>query len=118
MMAWFYLLVGAIFEIGWAIGLKLSEGFTDPLFSTLTVIGILISFSFFTKALTMFDIGTGYAIFTGIGAAGTAILGMTLLGDGGGPGKVFFIVLLIVGIIGLKMSDSSPTTEEVQHQEG
>lgn len=114
-MAWIYLFFGAFFEIGWAVGLKLSEGFTDPLISTITVICIIISFTFFTKALRVIDIGTGYAIFTGIGAAGTALIGMIFLGDGGGAGKVFFIVLLITGIIGLKMSETS--SEQVQ-QEG
>ncbi|SFK22327.1 quaternary ammonium compound-resistance protein SugE [Halobacillus dabanensis] len=114
-MAWIYLFFGALFEIGWAIGLKLSEGFTDPLFSTLTIIFIFISFLFFTKALRDIDIGTGYAIFTGIGAAGTTLIGMIFLGDGGGAGKVFFIGLLIAGIIGLKMSET--TSEKVQ-QEG
>nr|AFF57878.1 PsmrA [uncultured bacterium] len=70
---------------------------------------------FFTKALRVIDVSTGYAIFTGIGAVGTAIIGMTFLGDGGGVGKVFFIVLLIIGILGLKMSET--TTEEIG-QEG
>lgn len=114
-MAWIYLFLGALFEIGWAVGLKLSEGFTDPFISTLTIICIIISFAFFTKALRVIDIGTGYAIFTGIGAAGTTLIGMIFLGDGGGAGKVFFIGILITGIIGLKMSET--TSEHVQ-QEG
>lgn len=106
-MAWFYLLLGSLFEIGWAVGLKLSEGFTRPLISILTILFILISFAFFTKALKEIDIGTGYAIFTGIGATGTAVIGMTLLGDHASAGKVFFIGLLLVGMIGLKLTDSS-----------
>jgi quaternary ammonium compound-resistance protein SugE len=111
-MAWIYIVLGALFEIGWAIGLKLSEGFTDPLYSTITVISIVISFLFFTKALSMIDIGTGYAVFTGIGAVGTALIGMMFLGDSGGAGKLFFIALLIIGIIGLKISNGS--SEETQ----
>ncbi|KHE66947.1 multidrug efflux SMR transporter [Halobacillus sp. BBL2006] len=111
-MAWIYILLGAVFEIGWAIGLKLSEGFTDPFFSALTVVSIGISFYFFTKALSMIDIGTGYAVFTGIGATGTALIGMMFLGDSGGAGKLFFIGLLIIGIIGLKFSNGS--SEETQ----
>ncbi|MBN9655699.1 multidrug efflux SMR transporter [Halobacillus sp. GSS1] len=114
-MAWIYLFFGAFFEIGWAVGLKLSKGFTDPLISTITVICIVISFTFFTKALKVIDIGTGYAIFTGIGAAGTALIGMIFLGDGGGAGKVFFIMLLITGIIGLKMSETN-NTEQIQEE--
>ncbi|MCP3029032.1 multidrug efflux SMR transporter [Halobacillus sp. A5] len=109
-MAWVYLLIGAVFEIGWAVGLKLSEGFSKPFISVATVIFIFISFYFFTKALRLIDMGTGYAIFTGIGAAGTAVIGMTFLGDGTGTGKVFFIVLLIFGVIGLKLSDTSNET--------
>ncbi|MFC7063895.1 DMT family transporter [Halobacillus seohaensis] len=115
-MAWVYLLIGAIFEVGWAVGLKLSEGFSRPLISAVTVVFILISFYLFTKALRLIDIGTGYAIFTGLGAAGTAVIGMTFLGDGTGTGKVFFIVLLIFGVIGLKMSNTpdkaAPTVQE------
>lgn len=111
-MAWIYLFLGALFEIGWAVGLKLSEGFSLPWISAVTVVFIVVSFIFFTKALKTIEIGTAYAIFTGTGAAGTAIIGMTLLGDSGGLGKIFFIALLISGIIGLKMTDSS--NEEAQ----
>ncbi|WP_143525702.1 DMT family transporter [Salimicrobium flavidum] len=98
------MITGAMFEILWAIGLKYSDGFTDPFFSTLTIIGIIISFGFFTKALTVVDISTGYAIFTGIGAAGTAVAGMILLGDSFDIKKIFFVLLLITGVIGLKLS--------------
>ncbi|MCA0971876.1 multidrug efflux SMR transporter [Halobacillus litoralis] len=105
-MAWIYLLIGAVFEIGWAVGLKLSDGFTKPVISIVTVVLIFVSFYFFTKAVKEIDIGTGYAVFTGIGAAGTAIIGMTFLGDDTNTGKVFFIALLIIGIIGLKLTSS------------
>ncbi|WP_347861338.1 multidrug efflux SMR transporter [Salimicrobium sp. PL1-032A] len=101
-MGW--MITGALFEIVWAIGLKMSEGFTDPFFSVVTVISIFISFAFFTKALTVVDISTGYAIFTGIGAAGTAIAGMVLLGDAFDLKKIFFIALLLTGVLGLKLS--------------
>lgn len=109
-MAW--MIIGATFEILWAIGLKLSEGFTDPFFSVLTVVCIFISFAFFTKALTVVDISTGYAIFTGIGAAGTAVAGMILLGDAFDVKKLFFILLLITGVIGLKLSTEDDYTKE------
>lgn len=114
-MPWVYLFVGALFEIAWAVGLKLSEGFTVPLYSTITVICIVISFALFTIALKSLDVGTSYAIFTGVGAVGTALIGMLFLGDSGGIGKIFFIVLLITGIIGLKMTDSASSS---QVQEG
>ncbi|MBH0231176.1 DMT family transporter [Halobacillus yeomjeoni] len=113
-MAWIYLLMGAVFEIGWAVGLKLSEGFTHPLYSLMTIVCIVISFTFFTKALRKIEIGTGYAIFTGIGAAGTALIGMTFLGDSGSAGKVFFIALLIIGVIGLKFSDYTPQETQTE----
>lgn len=106
-MAWIYLLLGSLFEIGWAVGLKLSDGFTRPWISTITIIFIVVSFLFFTTALREIEVGTGYAVFTGIGAAGTAIIGMTFLGDSANVGKVFFIGLLILGIIGLKLTDGS-----------
>ncbi|TGB03966.1 DMT family transporter [Halobacillus salinus] len=109
-MAWIYLLIGALFEVGWAVGLKMSDGFTRPIISIVTVVLIIISFFFFTKALKEIDVGTGYAIFTGIGAAGTAVIGMTFLGDSASAGKVFFIGLLLVGIIGLKLTNSPEET--------
>ncbi|UOR13379.1 DMT family transporter [Halobacillus amylolyticus] len=115
-MAWIYLFIGALFEIGWAVGLKMSEGFTRPIISGFTLLSIFISFFLFTKALKMIDIGTGYAIFTGIGAAGTAVIGMAFLGDIKSAGKVFFIAVLIFGIIGLKMSDTPKV--EVLTEEG
>ncbi|WP_163529232.1 DMT family transporter [Halobacillus ihumii] len=115
-MAWIYLFIGALFEIGWAVGLKMSEGFTKPFITIFTLISIFISFFLFTKAIKMIDIGTGYAIFTGIGAAGTAVIGMAFLGDIASAGKVFFIAVLIFGIIGLKMSESSKV--EVITEEG
>ncbi|UOQ43799.1 multidrug efflux SMR transporter [Halobacillus salinarum] len=113
-MAWVYLLLGAGFEIGWAIGLKLSEGFSQPIPSILTVICLFISFYFFTKSLRRIEIGTGYAIFTGIGAAGTAIIDMAFLGDEAGAGKVFFIGILVFGIIGLKLADERSANAEVE----
>ncbi|WP_181350648.1 multidrug efflux SMR transporter [Thalassobacillus sp. CUG 92003] len=115
-MAWIYLLIGSLFEIGWAIGLKMSDGFSKPLITSITVVLILLSFYCFTKALKEIDIGTGYAIFTGIGAAGTAIVGMTFLGDSANLGKVFFIALLITGIIGLKLSASKGILQEEENK--
>ncbi|MFQ3546130.1 multidrug efflux SMR transporter [Halobacillus rhizosphaerae] len=113
-MVWVHLILGAIFEIGWAVGLKLSEGFTLPLPSLITVICLLISFYFFTKALRQIEVGTGYAVYTGIGAAGTAVIGMIFLGDTIGALKVFFIALLIIGIIGLKLSDGQTVETAVE----
>ncbi|KON91695.1 hypothetical protein AF331_04140 [Rossellomorea marisflavi] len=104
-MGWIYVIIGGILEIGWATGLSLSEGFTKPVPSIITAILILISFYFFSNSMKLLPIGTAYAVFTGIGAAGTAIVGMFILGDGVSTLKILFVALLIFGIIGLKMSD-------------
>ncbi|MGM0844750.1 MAG: DMT family transporter [Bacillota bacterium] len=103
-MAWIYLVIGGILEIGWAIGLSFSKGFTEPIPSVLTIILLLISFYFFAKSMKMIPIGTAYAVFTGIGAGGTSIIGMIYLGDEVSLNKIFFISLLILGVLGLKFS--------------
>lgn len=104
-MGWIYVIIGGILEIGWATGLSLSEGFTKPVPSIITAVLILISFYFFSNSMKLLPIGTAYAVFTGIGAAGTAVVGMVFLNDGISILKVAFITLLIFGVIGLKMSD-------------
>ncbi|WP_347551992.1 multidrug efflux SMR transporter [Pseudalkalibacillus hwajinpoensis] len=103
-MAWFYLVIGGLMEVLWAIGLKYSEGFTQPLISTLTIMGIATSFYFFAKALKYLPVGTAYAIFTGLGAAGTAVIGMMFLNESVSLIKMFFIFLLIASIVGLKLN--------------
>lgn len=110
-MAWIYLLIAGITEIIWAIGLKEAQGFTVLLPSIVTLIFIVVSFFLFAKAMETIPIGTAYAIFTGIGAAGTAIVGILLFNEGASAGKLFFLVLLLVGIIGLKLADGQEETE-------
>nr|WP_274366187.1 MULTISPECIES: multidrug efflux SMR transporter [unclassified Paenibacillus] len=105
-MAWIYVFVGGLLEIGWAIGLKLSDGFTNRTASILTVIAILISIYFFTKSMSLLPVGTAYAVYTGIGAAGAAIAGMAFLGEEASAGKIIFIVILIAGIVGLRLVPS------------
>lgn len=102
-MAWFYVLIGGLLEIGWAYGMKVSEGFTEPLPSAITVVLLIISFYFFSKSMTMLEIGVAYAVYTGIGTAGTAVIGMAFLGESTDPLRIFFLALLIGGIIGLKI---------------
>ncbi|MBN8193025.1 multidrug efflux SMR transporter [Bacillus sp. NTK074B] len=104
-MGWIYVIIGGILEIGWATGLSLSQGFTKPLPSIITAFLILVSFYFFSNSMKRLPIGTAYAVFTGIGAAGTALIGMLFLNEGISLLKVAFISLLIFGVIGLKMSD-------------
>ncbi|WP_226659349.1 DMT family transporter [Pseudalkalibacillus hwajinpoensis] len=103
-MAWVYLVIGGLMEVLWAIGLKYSEGFTNPVISLLTIVGIATSFYFFSKALKYLPVGTAYAIFTGLGAAGTAVIGMMFLNESISFIKIFFILLLISSIIGLKLN--------------
>ncbi|WP_071396447.1 DMT family transporter [Bacillus tuaregi] len=103
-MPWVLLLLAGLSEIVWAFGLKYSEGFTNPLWSAVTIFFILVSFLLFAKAMKTIPVGTAYAVFTGIGAAGTVIISMMLLNESGGFLKIFFLSLLIGGIIGLKMT--------------
>lgn len=105
-MAWVYLIGAGVTEIVWALGLKFSEGFTQLVPSAITIVFIFISFYLFSKAMKQIPVGTAYAIFTGIGAAGTAIAGMTLFGEVASIAKIFFLLLLISGIVGLKLVDS------------
>jgi quaternary ammonium compound-resistance protein SugE len=103
-MAWFYLLAAGLLEIGWAIGLKYSNGFTRVLPTTLTIIGIALSMFLLALAARELPIGTAYAIWVGIGAVGTAILGIVLFGESAGPLRLFFLALLVVALAGLRLS--------------
>ncbi|WP_064093197.1 DMT family transporter [Rossellomorea aquimaris] len=108
-MGWIYVIIGGILEIGWATGLSLSKGFSEPIPSIVTAILIIISFYFFSNSMKLLPIGTAYAVFTGIGAAGTAVIGMIFLNEGISILKIAFISLLIFGVIGLKVSDKEQT---------
>jgi quaternary ammonium compound-resistance protein SugE len=102
-MAWIYLFIAGLFEIGWAVGLKYTEGFTKLWPSVITIIGMILSFYFLSNAVKTIPIGTAYAIWTGIGAVGTAILGMILFNESKEFVRIFFIFLIVVGIVGLKI---------------
>jgi len=107
-MSWIYLFIAGLFEIGWAIGLKYTEGFTKLWPSVVTIIGMILSFYFLSTAVKSIPIGTAYAVWTGIGAVGTAILGIILFGESKEVIRLFFILLIIVGIIGLKIFSKVP----------
>lgn len=113
-MAWIYLLIAGATEIVWAIGLKFADGFTNPTSSVVTLIFIVISFLLFSIAMRTIPIGTAYAVFTGIGAAGTAILGIWLFNENASLEKLFFLGLLLFGIIGLKVMDGREQSEQVK----
>ncbi|MDF2799376.1 MAG: sugE [Devosia sp.] len=102
-MAWFYLFIAGLFEVAWAIGLKYSEGFTRIVPTTLTVAAMIASVVLLGLALRDLPVGTGYAIWTGIGTVGTVILGMVLFGDPATAARLGCIGLIIAGIAGLKL---------------
>ena len=103
-MSWVYLFIAGIFEIVWAIALKYSNGFKNLIPSIVTVIGMIISFGFLSISLKNLSVGTAYAIWTGIGAVGTVIIGAILFKDIISPIKILFLVMIIGGIIGLKFT--------------
>ncbi len=101
-MAWIYLVIAGLFECGWALGLKYTEGFSKPVPSVLTIIAMAVSFGFLSAAMKELPVGTAYAVWTGIGTVGVAILGVALFGEPFGLIRFFFILLIILGIAGLK----------------
>jgi quaternary ammonium compound-resistance protein SugE len=101
-MAWLILFVAGLLEAAWAIGLKYTNGFTRPLPSILTVAGIVVSLFMLSIAARTLPIGTAYAVWVGIGAAGAVTLGIVLLGEPANVSRLFFLALLVVAIIGLK----------------
>jgi quaternary ammonium compound-resistance protein SugE len=103
-MHWILLIVAGLLEMGWAIGLKYTEGFTRPLASALTVAGIVASMYLLSVAARHIPIGTAYAVWVGIGAAGAVILGIFLLGESANPLRLFFVALLLIAIVGLKVT--------------
>jgi quaternary ammonium compound-resistance protein SugE len=102
-MAWVYLFFAGLFEIGWAIGLKYTEGFTRIGPTLWTVASMIVSLALLGLALKTLPVGTGYAVWTGIGTVGTAILGMILLGEPATVLRLSCIGLILAGIAGLKL---------------
>jgi quaternary ammonium compound-resistance protein SugE len=102
-MAWLLLLIAGILEIGWAVGLKYTEGFTRLVPSVLTLLSMTASVGMLALALKTLPMGTAYAVWTGIGAVGTAILGIVLFGDPAGVARIACIGLIVAGIVGLKL---------------
>ena len=103
-MAWVLLCVAGLLEVGWAIGLKLSEGFTRPLPSVLTVLGIIASMGLLSLAARSLPIGTAYAVWVGIGALGAAVLGIVLFQEPVTPPRLFFLALLLISLVGLRLT--------------
>lgn len=103
-MNWFILFVAGLFEIGWAIGLKYTEGFTRLWPTVGTAASMVASIVLLGIAMETLPVGTAYAIWVGIGAVGTAILGMVLLGDAANTGRLVSLGLIVAGVIGLKLA--------------
>ncbi|MCK6592524.1 MAG: quaternary ammonium compound efflux SMR transporter SugE [Polyangiaceae bacterium] len=107
-MAWFYLIVAGLLECVWALGLKFTQGFTRPIPSIITVIAIIASMWLLAWAARTLPIGTAYAVWVGIGAVGTAIGGMLLLGEPISLSRIALLGVLVASIIGLKLTAPSP----------
>ena len=103
-MAWVVLFCAGLVEVAWAVGLKYTAGFTRLWPSALTVAGVLVSFFLLAQAARTLPIGTAYAVWTGIGAVGTAVLGMVLFDEPRDWVRVGCIGLVVVGVIGLKLA--------------
>ncbi len=103
-MAWIFLFVAGVFEIGFAMGLKYSEGFSRPLPTVLMVAAGAISFYLLSVAMKSLPVGTAYAVWTGIGAAGTVVLGILFLKESADILRVLSILLILVGVVGLRVS--------------
>ena len=105
-MAWLILFIAGLCEIGWAIGLKYTDGFSRLVPSVLTGVAMLVSIVLLGIALKTLPVGTGYAVWTGIGAVGTAILGIFLFGESTDMARLASIGLIVAGIIGLKFTSA------------
>ncbi|AOG04052.1 MAG: quaternary ammonium compound efflux SMR transporter SugE [Bosea sp. (in: a-proteobacteria)] len=102
-MAWLYLFIAGLFEVGWAIGLKYTQGFTRLVPTVLTLASMAVSLGLLGLALKSLPVGTAYAVWTGIGTVGTAILGIVLLGEPATALRLACIGLIVAGIVGLKL---------------
>lgn len=102
-MAWLYLFVAGLFEVGWAIGLKYTQGFTRLVPTLFTGASMVVSLGLLGLALKSLPVGTAYAVWTGIGTIGTAVAGMLLLGEPAGALRLLSIGLIAAGIVGLKL---------------
>lgn len=106
-MDWIILAIAGLFETGWAIGLKYSEGFTRPWPTLWTIASMIISLWLLGVAMKSLPVGTAYAVWVGIGAVGTVILGIALLDESANPARLMSVALIIAGIVGLKLATPS-----------
>jgi quaternary ammonium compound-resistance protein SugE len=102
-MAWLILVVAGLTEVGWAVGLKYTEGFTRPMASALTITAMIASLWLLGLAVRTLPIGTAYAVWTGIGTVGTALLGIVLFEESATAMRLVCVALIVSGIVGLKL---------------
>jgi quaternary ammonium compound-resistance protein SugE len=102
--SWLVLIVAGVFEVGWAIGLKYTEGFTRLWPTVWTAVALLLSMALLGAAVKALPVGTAYAVWVGVGAVGTAVLGVVLLGESVNVARVASIALIVAGIVGLKLA--------------
>ena len=103
-MDWFLLVLAGLFEVGWAISLKYTDGFTRPWPTVGTVLAMIVSLGLLGLAMKSLPVGTSYAVWVGVGAVGTATLGIVLLGEPANTGRLVSLGLIVAGIVGLKLS--------------
>jgi quaternary ammonium compound-resistance protein SugE len=103
-MNWLVLFVAGLFEIGWAVGMKYTDGFSRPLPTVGTVAAMVLSVWLLGIAMKSLPVGTAYAVWVGIGAVGTAALGIWLFGESASPGRLVSLGLIVAGIVGLKLA--------------
>lgn len=102
-MAWIILFIAGLFEIGWAVGLKFTEGFTRPIPIALTAISLVASMGLLGWAVKTLPLGTAYAVWTGVGAVGTAIVGIVVFKEPATAARLVCLTLIVAGILGLKV---------------
>jgi quaternary ammonium compound-resistance protein SugE len=107
-MSWYVLLVAGLFEVGWAIGLEYSDGLSKPVPALGTVLALVVSMVLLAQAVKELPVGTAYAVWTGIGAVGTATLGIVLFDEPAGLARMTCIGVIVVGIVGLHLSSGGP----------
>ncbi|HBO2366141.1 TPA: quaternary ammonium compound efflux SMR transporter SugE [Pseudomonas aeruginosa] len=103
-MSWIILFFAGLFEVGWAVGLKYTEGFSKPLPTDLTALAMLVSLGLLGLAMKHLPLGTAYAVWTGVGAVGTVIAGIVLFGESMALLRLASVALIVCGLVGLKLS--------------
>lgn len=111
---WIYLIIAGLCEVAWAVGIKFSDGFSHLYWSIFTIAFMILSFFMLAKALEGISMGTAYAIFTGTGAAGAAIIGILVLGESSNWMKIVSLIILITGVVGVSILEKPKEEEQIK----